>query len=135
MKNSLVVLLTALIFIFPFNSCNKDGASNPRLIGQWQLESTTGGISGGTIKPSEKIVLIFNQDSTYALKEDGTITVNGYYHVKYDTTYGKVVYLDAILIVFLPGVNGEIYAIQNNNLTLTDYMISDGYSHYFKRIK
>ena len=134
MKNSLVVLLASFVFILIFYSCKKESVDNPQLTGQWQLEYTSGGIGGGTIKPSEKIVLIFNQDSTYALKENGTITVNGYYNVHYDTTYGKVVYLDAILIGFLPGVNGEIYTIENNHLTLTDYMIDDGYSHYFKRI-
>lgn len=135
MKNFLAGLLAVLIFIFTFNSCKKDGVDNSSLTGQWQLEYTTGGISGETIKPGEKIILIFNRNFTFALKENGTVTVNGNYHVSNDTTYGKVVYLDAILIGFLPGVNGEIYTIKNNQLTLTDYMIDDGYTHYFKRIK
>jgi hypothetical protein len=31
--------------------------------------------------------------------------------------------------------NGEVYTIRNNQLILTDYMIADGFRHYYKRVK
>ncbi len=135
MKNSPIVLMASFTFIFTFNSCKKGGVDNPELTGQWQLKYSVGGIGGSTIKPDKKVILIFNRDSTYALKEDGTITSNGDYHVTYDTTYGNIFFLEAIRIDFLPGPSGEIYTIKNNQLILTDCFISDGYTHCFERIK
>lgn len=133
MKKTLIVLTGSLIFIFTLNSCKKTIANNPNLTGQWQWSYSQGGIGGGQVKPegNRKVILTFKEDSTYSVMDQGTIPLTGTYHITLDTTFGKVIH-------FNPGYadpNGEVYSIKNNQLILTDYMISDGYSSYYQRIK
>jgi len=107
---------------------------NSDLTGQWQWTHSIGGMATTTIKPgeNEKDILIISPDSSYTWMMNGTVKSNGRYHLTFDTTYGKIVH-------FIPGFlgdpNGEIYTIQNKQLVLSDYMISDGFTHYFDRVK
>ena len=133
MKNTLIVLTGSLIFIFTLNSCKKTIANNPNLAGQWQWSYSIGGIGGGQVKPvgNRKVILTFKEDSTYSVMDQGTISFTGTYHITLDTTYGQIIH-------FTPGYadpSGELYTIKNNQLILSDYMISDGYTSYYQRIK
>jgi len=117
-----------------FSGCKKSNIQTHILTGQWQWQYSEGGIAGQKIIPENNRILLlnFNQDSTFSVTENGSASFNGIYQITIDTTYGKVIH-------FNPNnfgdPNGEIYIIQNNQLILTDYMISDGYTHYYKRIK
>lgn len=132
MKKTLIVLAGSIIFIFVVSSCKKT-KTNLDLTGKWQWSYSIGGISGGKIQPegNRKVVVTFNEDSTYSVMDDGTIAFDGTYHITADTTFGKVIH-------FNPGYggpNGELYTIKNNQLILTDYMISDSYTSYYERTK
>jgi hypothetical protein len=75
--------------------------------------------------------LSFSADSLFSVTENGNPSVNGTYHIT-DTSFGKIIHFG---IGYFGAPNGEMYLIKNNELILTDYMISDGYTHYYKRIK
>jgi hypothetical protein len=98
------------------------------------VELSRGGLATTTIKPgeNEKDILIISPDSSYSWMRNGTIASNGRYRITFDTTYGKIVHF---IPDFLADPNGEIYTIQNEQLVLDDYMISDGFTHYFDRVK
>ncbi len=130
MKNTLILLITSFFFL-TFNSCKK---TNSNLTGQWQWTYSRGGFATSIVKPggNEKDILIINSDSTYNRMKNGAVTSNGKYGITFDTSYGKVVHFNPD---FLGSPNGEIYTIQNKQLILTDYMISDGFTHYFDGVK
>jgi len=129
----LELLLALLILI----SCRKTTSSNNNLIGQWQWVYSTGGIAVQTVKPMGNIVAIaFNKDSTYIYTENGIIQSNDKYFITNDKIYGSIIHLvnyNGSKLWLSP--NGEIYSIKNNQLEWGDYLISDGYSHFFQRIK
>ena len=130
MKNVFLFLITSFLFLL-INSCKK---TNSDLTGQWQWTYSRGGLATITIKPgeNEKDILIISADSSYNWMKNGTVTSNGRYRITFDTTYGKIVHF---IPDFLGDPNGEIYTIQNKQLVLRDYMISDGFTHYFDRVK
>ncbi|MDE3183981.1 MAG: hypothetical protein KGM16_11235 [Bacteroidota bacterium] len=130
MKNFFLVLLTSFLLLL-FNSCKK---TNSDLTGQWQWSYSRGGVATTTIKPgaNEKDILVINSDSSYNWMTYGTITSNGRYSITFDTTYGRIIHF---IPAFLGDPNGEIYTIQNKQLVLRDYMVSDGFTHYFDRVK
>jgi hypothetical protein len=133
LKVSLELLFALLILI----SCRKSISSNNNLIGQWQWVYSTGGIAVQTVKPIGNIVAIaFNKDSTYIYTENGIIQSNDKYFITIDNIYGKVLHLANFngSKLWLSS-NGEIFTIKNDQLEWVDYMISDGYSHFFQRIK
>lgn len=133
MKKTLTVLITSFIFIFTLSSCKKTSAINQSLTGQWQWIYSIGGIAGGEVKPEgdRRFILTFKEDSTYSAMDQRTVSLKGTYYITLDTTLGKIIH-------FNPGFadpNGELYKIKNNQLILTDYMISDGYTSFYQRIK
>ncbi len=134
MKNILLILMAFFFLVF-FTSCKKNSlAISSNLTGQWQWEYSIGGFATQKIKPENKRIslLTFYADSLFSVIENGNPSLNGTYHITTDTTSGKVIH-------FNPGYfgfpTGEVYFIQNNELILIDYMISDGFRHYYKRIK
>lgn len=133
MKKTLFFLTGSSIFILTFCSCKKTIPDNPDLTGQWLWRYSIGGISGGKVTPdrNRKVILTFNKDSTFSVMDQGTIPLTGIYHITLDTTFGKVIHLNPVYAY----PNGELYTIKNNQLILTDYMISDGYMSYYQRIK
>lgn len=134
MKNILLILMAFFFLVF-FTSCKKNSlAISSHLTGQWQWEYSIGGFATQKIKPENNRIslLTFYADSLFSVTENGNPSLNGTYHITTDTTSGKVIH-------FNPGYfgfpTGEVYFIQNNELILIDYMISDGFRHYYKRIK
>jgi hypothetical protein len=131
-KIPFISIVSLLIFIF--SSCKKNSLPiNPGLAGNWQWEYSVGGIAGGKTVPEKgrKRVLSFYGDSLFSVTENGNPSFGGTFQVITDTTIGKI-------IRFQPDSFGsyeEIYSIKNNELTLFDYSISDGYMGYYKRIK
>lgn len=135
MKNTFFVLIIFVFITIP--GCKKDDipvADNPNLTGQWQWEYSEGGVAFHKITPENNSVhlLNFNADSTFSVTENGNASFNGTYNFTGDTTSIKVIH-------FSPDQfgdpNGEVYTIKNNQLVLTEYMISDGFRHYYKRVK
>jgi len=133
MKKTLIILTSSFIFILTLYSCKKTIPNNSNLTGQWQWSYSTGGIGGGKVVPewNRILILTFNGDSTYSVMDQGTIPLKGIYHITSDTTFGKIIHFNPAY----PDPNGELYTIKNNQLILTDYMISDGYTSYYQRIK
>jgi len=127
--------LIAFVFI-TISGCKKHGivADNPNLTGQWQWEYSEGGVAFHKITPENNSVrlLNFNPDSTFSVTENGNPSFNGTYNVTGDTTAGKIIHFNSD---YFGDPNGEAYTIQNNQLILIDYMISDGFRHYYKRVK
>ena len=130
MKNVFLFLITSFLFLL-INSCKK---TNSDLTGHGQWTYSRGGFATTTIKPgeNEKDILIISADSSYNWMKNGAVTSNGRYRITFDTTYGKIIHF---MPDFLGDPNGEIYIIQNKQLVLRDYMISDGFTHYFDRVK
>jgi hypothetical protein len=62
-------------------------------------------------------------DSLFSVTENGNPSLNGTYHITMDTTSGKVIHFST---GYFGDPDGEIYLIKNNELILTDYLISDG---------
>ncbi len=138
MKTFIVILFTATTF--SFSGCRKKDETlpiNDNLVGEWAWTSSTGGLATHTVTPTNNVVhLTFNSDSTYIYSENGIIKSSDNYTIKYDPTYGHYIQLvnfNAGYLWLEP--NGEISKIQNNQLTLVDYMVSDGFTHYFQRYK
>jgi hypothetical protein len=134
MKN-IRILLPGFFFIVVFGSCKKNSLRiSSDLTGQWQWEYSIGGQGGGKIKPENYRVRLLNfyADSLFSLTENGNPLLNGTYQITTDTTFGKVIHFGAD---YFGSPTAEAYFIKNNELILTDYMISDGFRHYYKRIK
>jgi uncharacterized protein YjiK len=134
MKNILLILMAFFFLVF-FTSCKKNSlAISSNLTGQWQWEYSIGGIATQKIKPENNRIslLTFYADSLFSVTENGNPSLNGTYHITTDTTFGKVIHFSPD---YFGSPNGEAYLIKNNELILTDYMISDGFTHYYKRIK
>jgi len=134
MKN-ILCLLPGFFFIVVFSSCKKNSLPiSSDLTGQWQWEYSIGGIAVQKIKPENKSITLLNfyADSLFSVTKNGNPSLNGTYYITTDTSSRKVIH-------FNPGYfgfpTGEAYLIENNELILTDYMISDGFRHYYKRIK
>lgn len=129
-----MMLFLALLILV---SCSKTSSSNNQLIGQWQWSYSVGGIAVQTVNPKGNIVFItFNQDSTYIYSENGVIQVKDKYHITDDSNYGLILQLanfKGSKLWLSP--NGEIVTFKNEQFVWDDYMISDGYTHYFQRIK
>lgn len=133
MKKTLIILAGFFIFSLVLNSCKKTIANNPDLTGQWQWSYSIGGFSGGKVTPegNRKVILTFNGDSTYTVMDQGTITFKGTYHLTLDTTVGKIIHFNPVYAYS----NGKLYTIKDNQLILTDYMIFEGYTSYYQRIR
>jgi hypothetical protein len=133
MKN--ISLISIVFFsIFVFSSCKKNSLPiNPNLAGDWQWEYSVGGIAGGKIVPENgrKRVMSFYADSLFSVTENGNPSFGGTFLLITDTTFGKIIRFEPDSFDSYE----EIYNIKNNELTLFDYNISDGYMSYYKRIK
>ena len=135
MKNTFFVLIVFGFITIP--GCKKNDitvADDSNLIGQWQWEYSEGGLAFHKITPENNSVRLLNffPNSTFSVTENGNTSFNGTYHVTGDTTSGKVIHFNSDQF---GDPNGEAYTIKNNQLILTDYMISDGFTHYYKRVK
>ena len=131
------LLFFSILFYFPFNACTKTTDNNTNLVAQWQWMYSFGGIAAMKINAAPNIVVInIKSDSTYTYSENGVIKSNDRYKLTYTNANKAVINfinLNASKVWFEP--NGEIYSIKNDTLMLTDYMISDGFTHYFQKIK
>lgn len=133
MKNIFFVLIVFIFITIP--GCKKDDIQDNNLTGQWQWEYSEGGFSFHKITPENNSVLLlnFNPDSTFSVTESGKPPLKGTYNVTVvDTTSVKVIHFGSNPF---GDPNGEVYTIKNNQLILRDYMISDGFTHYYKRVK
>ena len=133
MKNTFIVLII-FIFYFAISGCKKADIRDNNLTGQWQWEYSEGGLAFHKIKPENNSVHLLNlySNSTFSVTQNGNTSFNGTYNITADTTSGKLIHFSP---GYFGGPNGEIYSIKNNQLILTDYMISDGFRHYYKRVK
>ena len=134
MKN-IPLILTGFFFIAVSGSCKKNIlVISPDLTGQWQWEYSIGGLATQTIKPENNRIslLTFYPDSLFSVTENGNPSLNGTYYLTTDSISGKVIHFST---GYFGDPNGEIFIIKNNELILTDYMISDGFTYYYKRIK
>ena len=132
MKNIFFILIVFVFITIP--GCKKDNIQDDNLTGQWQWEYSQGGIAGQKIKPENNRVRLLNfyPNSTFSVTENGNPSFNGTYYVTGDTTSGKIIHFNP---AYFGNPNGEDYTTRNNQLVLTDYMIVDGFRHYYKRIK
>lgn len=137
MKKYFLSILTYLTFCLTFNSCTRNVDNNSNLVGQWQWSYSYGGFAVQKINPISNIVTFqFNSDSTYTYRENGAIISSDKYQLVQTNTNDVVLKLknfNATKLWLSP--NGEVCVIKNDTLTFTDYMISDGYNHYFQKIQ
>ena len=133
MKNrSFISIVFFLIFIF--SSCQKSSLPiNPHLAGQWQWEYSIGGVAEQKIVPEKgrKRVLSFYANSLFSVTDNSNPSFGGIFQVITDSTFGNIIRFEPDSF----GSYEEIYNIKNNELTLFDHSISDGYMSYYKRIK
>lgn len=135
MKNIFFILIVFIFVTTP--GCKKDDitvADNSNLTGQWQWQYSEGGLAFHKIKAENNSVLLlnFNPDSSFYVTETGKPPLKGNYYVTGDTTSVKVIHFNSDQF---GDPTGEAYTIENNQLILTDYMISDGFRHYYERVK
>jgi len=137
MKKIFFLLIYFLVIVVTLNSCTRTVDINSNLVGQWQWAFSYGGFAVQKINSSPNIVILnFNSDSTYTYMENGVLKSNDRYHITRIDPNNVVLNLTNLNYSKLwLSPNGEILSIKNDTLTMTDYMISDGYSHYFKRVK
>jgi hypothetical protein len=129
---SIFVLIILLFITIP--GCKKDVIQDNHLTGQWQWEYSEGGYSFHKITPANNSLRLLNfyPNSTFSVTESGNASFNGTFTVTGDTTSGKIIHF---ISDYFGDPNGEVYTIRNNQLILTDYMIADGFRHYYKRVK
>ncbi len=137
MQKSFIHLLSYLLFWGIINACTRSVENNLSLVGKWQWTYSYGGIATQRINSSPNIVVFnFNSDSTYNYMENGVVKSNDKYQLTRINANTVVLRLQNFVASKLwLSPNGEIYTISGDTLTFTDYMISDGYNHYFQRIK
>lgn len=125
------VLLIAVIALFAFNSCKKDGIilleKIPELKGEWVWTHTiVGGVVGEIHPDPEKsLVIDFKDNNTISVKYDGeTIVDNASYTCREaaNTTYGKY------QITLPKGVRTKVaerLGISESHIVLDGYILLD----------
>jgi hypothetical protein len=119
------LFLTCLAFVL-FTSCNKDCIKPTGIEGEWIWTKSIGGIGGWTLTPeSEGMTKKLIIDPRY-YREFVNDTL--LFQVQYDlVTRNSVMYID-----FENGIS-YIIEVESRNLSLTEYLWSDGYTHAYLR--
>jgi len=116
-------------------ACKKSNDTTPAFIGAWQWQYSVGGINVQTISPGTATVVIqFKSDSTYRILRNDTLVDNGGFQIHDNSNGQPILKLSGIVntpIFSMP--NGLSFVIQNNQLIAEDYLVADGFKHYFKR--
>ncbi|MBN8837062.1 MAG: hypothetical protein J0I09_07375 [Sphingobacteriia bacterium] len=137
MKKYFIFILPYLIFCLTFNSCTRNVDNNSNLVGQWQWAYSYGGLAVQKINSSPNIVKFdFRSDMMYTYMENGVIKSTDKYQLTQVNSNQIILSLsnfNASKLWLSP--NGEIFTIKKDTLTFTDYLISDGYNHYFQKIQ
>ena len=117
-------------------ACRKSTPNRIDIYGQWQWENSVGGFTGvDTIKPSSNslVTLTFKNDMTYTTELNGQIISHGSFQIS-TVNNQKVLTLNNFVQIagLWLGNNGTTIQISNNKLHLTDYEVSEPYTHNFK---
>ncbi|MBE7171565.1 MAG: hypothetical protein INR73_13300 [Williamsia sp.] len=132
MRQVLIVLLSALVLL----CCRKQVADDANIYRSWQWVNSVGGFTGqDVIKPASNTVvtLTFWPNMTYTAALNGQIAFRGTFHIATPGSQ-KILLLDnytPINRLYMVGI-GESISISNNELHLTDYQVSEPYTHKFK---
>ena len=132
MRQMLYLLILAVTLL----GCKKQATSRVSIYGPWQWENSIGGFTGSdVIKPiaNSEVVLTFMEDMTYSTALNGQITSHGTFQIM-TLNSQKVLLINNFATI--KGLwmenNGELIVISNSKLHLTDYQVSEPYTHNFK---
>jgi hypothetical protein len=143
---TLFSVLFCSILLFSIVSCKKndDGhnhnnittPNDSTIVGKWRWDSSVGGVGGVTITPRTDSVIILTIDKagTFSLALNNQAKVQGNYH----KTMPNV---DSVLHFDNQPIAGRLYLqkeqrvirVNRQDLLLFDYMLSDGFNHFFRR--
>jgi hypothetical protein len=116
------------------------GVTKPDITGKWQwLQSTTGW--GGQVKPATDtiVLLTLGSDSAYTLVINNRIVITGAFKTTISPTPDS-----SLVFNFGSGLQAKelrlrdrenVIYLKNDTCWLYDYLIADGTSHWFKRIR
>jgi hypothetical protein len=122
-------------FVVTLLGCKKS-VTNVDIYRQWKWENSIGGFTGiDTIMPSQNsiVTLNFKNDMTYSAELNGQIISDGTFQI---LTINNQKILRTNNFLPIEGLwlenNGSIIQIENNKLHLTDYEVSEPYTHNFQ---
>jgi hypothetical protein len=130
------IFITFCLYALTLLACKKDNANRSDIYGKWQWENSIGGFTGrDTIKPfsNSLVFLTFKHDMTYTTMLNGQVIFQGTFQIL-TVNSQRIIRLNN----FVPAAglmfenNGAMIQIDNNKLRLTDYQISEPYTHSFK---
>ncbi|HEY8691075.1 MAG TPA: hypothetical protein VIM07_17715 [Chitinophagaceae bacterium] len=117
-------------------SCKKNVDNS--LIGDWQWTKSIGGIAANTVTPSSTtiVTLKLNNDLTYTTYINNQKQEQGQYYLSTNQNYTIITFSKTVVVDKLILQNDQMISkIENGKMTLFDNSISDGYGHYFDKIK
>lgn len=130
----LLFLLIGLVLMLV--SCRKDKDDNKDIYHQWKWENSIGGFTGNdTVKPTNNttVTLTLKRDMSFIEESNGQPVSQGSFRI---TTVGTQKILQADSLSSVTGVwfinHGAIVTIKEDRLHLTEYQVSEPYTHYFK---
>ena len=137
-----VFLFSTLFFLLlSIGSCSHDVAqpAEKDTRGDWQWMYSAGGVSGSSIAPINNtlITLSLNPDSTYMFYLNNELQASGSYTIQNYNNSKPVLHLDhAVEINKLAMEQEQLILVWNSSqLQLQDSKLSDGFNHYFKKVK
>ena len=152
MKNVVLFLLGSTVILGNYSACSNNRVDlttipqkselilfdkTPEVIqaninGKWQLAYQTGGITGGTYIPKEKVLYSFEPDSVSISYFGGQTVKNSFKWLKDSSSQSSSGYIYLMYYGFLPIAFVKIY---NDTLVINDYQVADGFTHYLSRVK
>ena len=136
------IALTLLFvsFILAFNSCKKDSEHNNPANGQWKWTLSIGGFSGNSIsEPSSNsnVTLTLDNSLTYTTYLNNQTKTQGTYQITTLSGNTSIIHFDKPIITDNLYLHYEqtILLNRNDSLVLYDYNISEGFRHFFTKIK
>lgn len=128
-------LIFAFFALLTLVSCSRgeDETDNTSFVGKWNWVSTSGGIGGTTSTPSstgKTVVLNLNEDNTYSITTNNTVTSSGTYNLYKDVS--NLTHYEATFIQFSGVSTKPTIVIVNEQLILNDD-VNDGYLSIYQK--
>ena len=126
MKTSILNLLLIFLVIISFASCDKDCVLTKGIEGEWVWTKSIGGIGGWTLTPNSEGI-------------NKKLIIDAYYYKEFENDslifedqYDLVVRNSNTYIDFENGLS-YLIDIENYKLELTEYLWTDGFTHFYLR--
>jgi ADP-glucose pyrophosphorylase len=133
------IIMTAIFSLLALNChsnpTNTNSSSTTSLTGQWRWISTSGGISGGVIKPSNnnKQTLLITSDSLYNEYRNDTLTFSDQFTIIKAKTIYSIDSLNVIDFHTSKRFNLSVLRLAVDTLVLGDNVF-DGYIYEYSKI-